>query len=159
MKLILAQSQDGFLATGPKDDMKWTGPVDKSVFKLVTLLGGLCLAGRRTAVLLPNLPGRTVFPLSRNPGMVSVGGHGRRTLTLDKAHRDFGENAWLIGGAEIAERALKAGYISQAVICTVPSVLGDGIPFEIVGDTLKRDFRSESMELAGITVTVWRRAS
>jgi dihydrofolate reductase len=118
-KLPLAVSDDGFLARGPKDDMKWTGATDKAVFRLLTLSGGELLAGRTTAEQMPPLPGRKLITLSRQHHL---------GITLAEAawvHRD----AWLIGGPAIAEEALRANLVDRMFLCRVPVSLGDGIPF------------------------------
>jgi dihydrofolate reductase len=125
-KLLLAVSADGFLARGPDDDMRWTGRDDKAVFRLLTLTGkGPVLVGRKTAELLPALPGRTVHAISRGP----------KGITLQEAswaHRD----AWLLGGPSVAREALEANLVELAVICQSPAVLGDGIPFKPLKDLL-----------------------
>lgn len=118
-KLLLGISADGFLAKGPDDDMKWTGPDDKGIFRVLTLAGGTVLAGRRTAELLPPLPGRKVVTISRQHHL---------GLTLQEAswaHR----SAWLIGGPETALAALRAGMVEQAFIVRSPNSIGGGIPF------------------------------
>jgi dihydrofolate reductase len=118
-RLLLAVSLDGFLARGPKDDMKWTCPTDKAIFRLLTLSGGNLLAGRATAEQLPNLGGRKVVVLSRQHC---------QGITLQEAawsNRD----AWLIGGPTVAEEALRLNLVERAFICNSAVSLGDGIPF------------------------------
>lgn len=118
MKLILAVSRDGFLASGPDDDMRWTGPADKYAFKLLTLSDGQpLLAGKRTAQMLPVLPGRDVIHLSRGTYM-----------TVETAGRVM-PDAWLIGGPTVAMEALRLGLVHRAFIHRVQHVLGEGIPF------------------------------
>jgi dihydrofolate reductase len=117
MKLILAVSRDGFLASGPSDDMRWTGPADKYAFRLLTLSDGEpLLAGRRTAEMLPPLPGRDVVRLDR------------ATLSVEQAGRIL-PHAWLIGGPTVALEALRLGLVRSAFIHRVQHVLGDGVPF------------------------------
>lgn len=116
MKLILAVSRDGFLASGPDDNMRWTGPADKYAFRLLTLSDGQpLLAGRTTAASLPLLPGRRVISLSRSGP------------SLEAAAIRFPE-AWLIGGPTVAEEALRLGLVNRVFLHHVQHVLGGGLP-------------------------------
>ncbi len=102
MRLIMAVSEDGFLARGHDDDMSWTVPLDKKLFRALTSVGGVLAAGRVTFELMPKKldGGRTLFSLSR------------RTCVLPGfALRHPG--AWLIGGPTIAAVALKDGHIDE----------------------------------------------
>lgn len=101
MRLLLAVSADGYLALGPEDDMKWTGPIDKAVFRLLTLSDG----------------NDTLYAGSRTFDPVTAAAHSDR-------------HSWLIGGAEVALEALRQGLIDRAFICISPAVLGSGIPFQ-----------------------------
>lgn len=115
MKLLLAVSGDGFLAKGPDDDMKWTGPEDKAVFKLLTQTSNKpLLAGSTTHKLLPDLKGRVVFPISRS------------YLTLDAAAVAY-KDSWLIGGQTVALAALEKGYLDEVVLCMNNAKLGEGV--------------------------------
>jgi dihydrofolate reductase len=104
LKLIMGVSADGFVARGPTDDMTWTGSTDKRVFRLLTSVGGVLGAGRRTFEQLPRLEGRTVVSLSRNG------------VTLNEFCRLY-PDAWLIGGQEVALEALRLNLVDQAFLC------------------------------------------
>ncbi len=104
LKLIMAVSADGFVARGPTDDMTWTGSTDKRVFRLLTSVGGVLGAGRRTFEQLPRLEGRTVVLLSRNG------------MALNDFCRLY-PDAWLIGGQEVALEALQLNLVDQAFLC------------------------------------------
>lgn len=104
LKLVMAVSADGFVARGPTDDMTWTGSTDKRVFRLLTSVGGILGAGRRTFEQLPKLEGRTVVPLSRN---------GMTLIEFASQYPD----AWLIGGQDIALDALRCGKLDQVFLC------------------------------------------
>lgn len=118
MRLIMAVSQDGYVARGPRDDMKWTPGVDKRLFKLLTSVGFAPLAaGRKTAELMPSLNGRPVIGISRNPQMGS--GH----VTLEEFYA-FNPNAWLIGGQDLARSAIKKNYVDQVFLCRNQIYLG-----------------------------------
>ena len=70
LKLVMAVSKDGFVSLGTNDDMLWTGPDDKRAFRLLTSVGGVLGAGRRTFEQLPRLKGRRVICLSTRKGFV-----------------------------------------------------------------------------------------
>lgn len=117
MKLLLAVSADGYLCRDEADDMKWTGPLDKFVFKVLTMSSAQpVFAGSVTYDMMPNLRARTMFRLSQR-----VGG-----LTLKDANFYY-PYGWLIGGPTVAELALKERYVERAFICRVPVTLGSGI--------------------------------
>ena len=103
MRLLMAVSADGFLARGPDDDMRWTGRLDKKVFRLLTGVGGVCGAGSTTYDLMETtLKGRTLFRLSRS-------GHDMGLRLFAEAH----PSAWLIGGPTIAVEAFQRGLIDE----------------------------------------------
>lgn len=105
MKLILGISKDGFLARCKDDDMSWLGTTDKMVFRLLTNIGGILYASKKTCALLPSsFSGRVCYPLST------------KEYTLEKAFKTT-PNAWLIGGPTLALEALKGGYVHEAILC------------------------------------------
>ena len=115
----MAVSRDGFVATGPEDPMHWTGPLDKAVFKLLTLCSRDPLAaGHPTASLLPPLAGRSVVPLSRDPSK------GVPLLSFARRHPD----AWLLGGQTVALEAVREGLLDELCLCHVPVLLLAGVP-------------------------------
>jgi dihydrofolate reductase len=124
LKLILACSADGFLASGPTDDMSWTGAEDKKIFRLLTTVGSrVCGVGRKTYDLMPDLKGRQLVCLSRLSG--------GSTLTLGQFAFRY-PTGWLIGGPELAQEALDSNLVGQVVMCTaVNSLLGGGVPDRI----------------------------
>jgi dihydrofolate reductase len=118
MKILMAVSSDGFLASGPDDNMRWTGVMDKAIFRLLTLSSGLpLLAGRKTAIMLPSLPGRVVIALSRS------------YLTLEKAEAAY-PGSWLIGGPTVALEALQLGLVTTVVLCRTQATLYRGVPVD-----------------------------
>lgn len=140
MKLLMAVSSDGFLASGPDDRMQWTGVTDKAIFRLLTLTGGgNVFAGRKTAENMPSLKGRTVHVLSK--GGLSL---------ADAAH----SGAWLIGGPTVAAAALEAGYITQAVLCRVPATLYKGVSVDVVTRRLP-DRPDHTIHLGDVEVMIF----
>jgi dihydrofolate reductase len=130
LRLILAVSQDGFLAKGPADDMRWTSKDDKRMFRALTSVGGVLGAGSRTFDQLPKLPGRRVIRLTSSPRAedAPVGRAGALEMTLGRfchAHPD----AWLIGGPTIAREALELGMVGEVFMCRqIGTYLGEGMP-------------------------------
>ena len=102
----MACSADGFLARGPDDDMTWTGPADKRVFRVLTGVGGMCAVGTRTWELMPSLEGRQVIPISQN---------GYTLARLWDEHPD----TWLLGGPTVARAALRLGLVSEFHLCRI----------------------------------------
>ena len=109
MKLIMAISGNGFIATGPDDDMSWTGPIDKAVFKLLTSTSDVLAVSAKTLEYMPNeLPGRgKLYALSTDP---------RRGIALEDFAAMF-PDAWLLGGQELAIHAMKNGFVDRAYLC------------------------------------------
>lgn len=101
LKLIMAVSSDGYLARGPDDDMRWTGKLDKTLFHLMTSVGGVCGTGSKTWSFMPTLPGRLLLRLTRSGTSV----------------REFSERypgAWLLGGPTVARGALEMDLVAEA---------------------------------------------
>jgi dihydrofolate reductase len=144
MRLLIAMSADGYVCKGPDDDMTWTGPVDKAIFRLLTLSDpGPLLAGRVTAEMLPRLPGRTVLPLSR------------KGLTLEAAHHAH-PNAWLIGGPNVAVEALSRGLVKSAYICRSPVSIYGGWSIDKIA-RLMPDKASHTIKFGDVHVLVFTR--
>lgn len=153
MRLLLAVSADGYLALGPEDDMKWTGPLDKAVFRLLTLSDeDVLLAGSTTFDQMPQLPGRTMLRLSREDRPYSK----HKRLDLDVAAQCH-PDAWLIGGPTIAEEALRRGLIDRAFICVSPTVLGSGMSFSPLDGLLPK--ASATIKVGDVKVLVFTRTA
>lgn len=155
LKLILAVSADGFLALGPTDDMKWTGPIDKGIFKLMTLveqsdLEPVILFGRRTFEQMPKLAGRQIDFISRS----GEGTFASRTLRI---MANIHPTAWLGGGADVALSALQEGLVGQAFIFhSSEAILGGGIPFGPIRALLPQAPLTRVKFPGGPTVEVFR---
>lgn len=117
LKLVMAVSQDGFVAKGPRDEMRWTGHLDKQIFKLLTVSHPVLLVGRQTFDVMPKLPGRRVVPLSRDAS---------RGLSLEEAVSRY-PGAWLGGGATVAELALRQELVDVTYLCRTSAMLGGGV--------------------------------
>ena len=109
MKLIMAVSGNGFVAKGPDDDMSWTGPTDKAVFKLLTSTSDVLAVSAKSLESMPEqLPGRgKLYGLSTD---------SRRGVSLEDFAAMF-PDAWLLGGQELALYAMKNGFVDKAYIC------------------------------------------
>lgn len=181
LKLIMAISKDGFVSLGPDDDMLWTGPDDKRAFRLLTSVGGVLGAGRRTFENLPRLKGRRVICLSTRRGFIeNVAAREARQLPFldgpipdDAAYEEMltlGQfayrypDAWLIGGQTVALEALSLGLVDQVFLCHAPIELHRSGLFdhrvaqlELITPRISSWSRQERLRLGGTTVEAWRR--
>lgn len=146
LKLVMAVSADGFVAKGPRDDMRWTGHLDKQLFKLLTVSHPVLLVGRKTFEVMPKLPWRRVVPLSRDPTL---------GVTLEQAVSLY-PGAWLGGGAEVAETALRAGLVETTYLCRVGARLGGGLPLAPIRALLSEHPRHVSVLDLGCSVEVFQ---
>lgn len=184
LKLVMAVSKDHFFALGANDPMDWTGREDKKVFKLLTSVGGVLGAGRRTFQLLPELKGRKVVCLSTRKGWVP-NAEAREVLDITKsgpsemvsetaayeATMSLGAfafahpGAWLIGGLAIAMEAFHIGLLDEVHLCRNEAILGPYIDptdrpiLDRLTPMLERDekWRKTSVAFTGVTVESWRR--
>lgn len=154
LNLVMAVSANGFLAKGPKDDMSWTGPEDKALFRLLTSQNTrLLLAGRRTADCMPSLlpdPNRTVMRISRKDGR-----------SLDAAVHAL-QGGWLLGGPDLAEQALAKRYVKQAILVHNPKAISCTDPQAYGVERLLKYLRDETLfmpasvgQIGELTVRCW----
>ncbi|ATS92226.1 dihydrofolate reductase [Xanthomonas phage Bosa] len=124
MRLLLASSIDGYLASGADDDMRWTGKTDKAIFRLLTMSNAtdVLLAGSTTFDQMPRLPNRSMVRITREPDAENLG----LGKSLGQAHLDH-PDGWLIGGPTLALAALRLGYVTRAFITVVPTELRGGM--------------------------------
>ncbi|QXN72350.1 dihydrofolate reductase [Rhodobacter phage RcSimone-Hastad] len=181
LKLVMAVSKDGFVSLGPDDDMLWTGPDDKRAFRLLTSVGGVLGAGRKTFEQLPRLKGRRVYCISTRRGYiqnaeareamqapfldgpVSDEAAYEQTLSLGQfAHQH--PNGWLIGGQTVALDALGIGLVDQVFLCHAPIELHRSTLFDprvaqrdLISHRISSWSRQERLKIGGTTVEVWRR--
>ena len=132
MRLIMAISGDGYLAKGPLDNMSWSGPTDKALFKLLTLSGPrTLLAGSGTYAILPRLHNRRIIQLTQNTR------NRPDAMTLGEAAAQFpGLAADLIGGPTIASAAIRAGLVHTAVFIHVKAEIQKGWPSMMLNNHL-----------------------
>jgi dihydrofolate reductase len=143
MRLLMAVSVDGFLCIGPDDDMTWTGPADKTLFRALTSVGGICAAGSATWRIMPRLEGRQLIPVSRS---------GYTLHRLEAEHPE----AWLIGGPTIAVAALRLGLVTEMHLSVVHSYrLGSGVSVRCLGDLSRPSMQTHFGE--DLTHRVYRR--
>lgn len=184
LKLVMASSLDGIVSLGPNDDMFWTGESDKKAFRLLTSVGGVLGAGRRTFENLPALRGRTVRCLShRRCKMVSspwavkpweVDGDAafdasysaHETLTLREFAQQFPQG-WLVGGQTVALEALKADLVNEVFMCRAPIDFRKDL-LSVMTTTFQRDYitpqlrsnyqwsRSDEFNVGDTRIEVWR---
>lgn len=124
MRLLMAASLDGYLCRDERDDMSWTGPADKALFRALTGVGRVCAAGRTTWNIMPKLEGRQLIPLSR--GCFDL-------ARLQALHPD----AWLLGGPTVARAAVLYGMVDEFHLVRSRRVrLGGGVPLSSVVSSL-----------------------
>lgn len=139
MKLIMAISEDGYVANGPEDDMLWTGSVDKAIFRLLTSTSNALAASSYSCYMIPNkLPGRgQLYSLSTDP---------RRGMPIEDFSLMF-PDAWLLGGQTLALYALKNGLVNQAYLSRVPDThiaTQAAIPDKLTSYFCKRAYKKGS---------------
>lgn len=163
MKLIMAISRNGYVARSADDDMSWTGPADKAVFKLLTSTHPVLAVSAKTLEYMPkSLPGRgKLYALSTDP---------RKGMSLEDMTR-FAPDAWLLGGQEIALYALKNGFVTKAYLCIADTDV-EPRP-EAIQDRLRPYFEGRRyvkgrgswwdqtlrVTIDGLMVEVWERGS
>lgn len=156
LKLVMAVSYDGFVARHPKDDMSWTDPQDKELFRSLTSVGGTCGVGRLTSEVMPkSLPGRRLVVLSNSPLFgISLG-------SFAFAY----PGAWLLGGQTIAMEALKVALVDEVHLIRNSVELGEGIADQIT--PFLHDMEGEGwyqaldtrMSFGSLDHEVWRRGT
>lgn len=151
LNLIMAVSADGFMAKGVQDDMSWTGPTDKKLFRLLTYLGPVKTlgAGSTTTAQMPFLRNRPIVSLSRAPGKA-------QELTLEQFAATY-PGAWLLGGPTVARKAFNKGLLHRVVLCRSKVALGDGIP-DCITPLLEGSQEWEKLaeiDFGDVTVEVW----
>lgn len=150
LKLILGVSKDGCLARSADDNMRWLGETDKSIFRILTAVGGKCVVSCRSYGQMPAmLPGRSIH-------LVSTKGR-----TLLQAANEF-DGGWLLGGPTLASVALDEKLLSEVHICR-----SSRYAFPTSDPGLRMDNLSNRLpglgfvcaiatKMQGVTVEAWR---
>lgn len=141
--VIMAMSDDGYFAIDSKDDMRWTGGIDKTIFKVLSFYGNsTILCGPKTFETLPlPLQGRRVIVVrSGDKSNMYFGSAGAfaKEIAFDQIPdriKDLSGSS-VVGGPKFALAAIEAGYIKQAYITVIPKRLKKGIGWEL-SDYLK----------------------
>lgn len=105
MRLVMGVSADGYVSRGPDDKMGWLGPDDKRVFRVLTGVDGLCAVSARTAELMPQLTGRDVVIVTREPS-------GKDEMKLEWLE-NLARPVWLLGGQTLALAAKALHLIDE----------------------------------------------
>ena len=112
-RIIMAVSADGYVAREENDKMLWLGETDKSIFRILTGVGGVIGASVKTKALMPEkLEGRSFRVLSRG-GPTLIDFYNYSTNKVDRAY-------WLIGGQILVMSALtyeRENLVSEVHIC------------------------------------------
>lgn len=148
LKLIMAVSADGYVCSGPHDDMKWTGRDDKAVFSLLTMVGGILGVGRTTRQTMPiMLPGRSLVTLSTRPEF---------GMELGAFAFKF-PGQWLIGGQTIAMEALSIGLVDDVFLVRNKVKLGGGVENQMAPLLSGRFEYCLAQTYGSVIVETWRR--
>ena len=106
MRIVMAVSKDGWMARRLDDNMRWLGPTDKAVFRILTGVGGYVAVGGNSRRCMPGrLIGRNLTVLSSK---------GPATLFDFYCRHPDG---WLVGGPRLALLALDLGYVDEVHLC------------------------------------------
>lgn len=129
LRAIMAVSKDGFFSRGPMDDMSWLGQTDKAVFRILTGVGGLCVASLHTCSLMPTTGGftgsymlgnRTIATVSRRGRGASIKGANGTTYMAWGTLQEFTRvhpGAWLLGGPALLTSAMAEDLVDELHLC------------------------------------------
>ena len=152
MKVLyyVACSLDGYIAT-PEGGVEWLDPFqgsdeDYGFADFYASMDALLMGSRTYEFALAHppwmSPDKQSWVFTRRDLPIA---HPSITLTSDEPRRIIEslrnrevENAWLMGGGQLAASFRADGLISQYVISVIPVLLGDGIPLFARGGHLKQ---------------------
>lgn len=153
LKAIMAVSADGFVCTGPFDDMKWTGAEDKAIFRGETM-GAIVGVGSTTAMYLPKLRGRTTIVLTREAeDELPLIADGAR-MTLGAFYQNVPEG-WLIGGQTVLLSAIRERFVDRIILSHVRTEVGGGLPDEITPELHRRGWTSRLFPQETLSLVTW----
>ena len=150
MKAIFVESENGYLAKGPKDDMMWTPSLDKKLFRLLSLaFGGIYVCSKHTYMLLPKKmlqDENRQFIVAEHAGINSL-------YHLNKAF----PNAVLLGGPTFLKAAYNAKVIDTFIVTTVDIRIRNNSRYEnpFIDVLLQADMLGE-VKFEGLTVRVYK---
>mgnify|MGYP003132917026 CR=1 FL=1 len=157
MNLVMAQSSDGYFATGLDDDMSWTGKKDKLAFKLLTSEGNTnLLCGLNTAYNMPELKNRRIWAVRSGDqaGWIAKDGFLINEITYKQINNKTFKGAKVIGGPKFAESVIKDGYIKYAYISIIDKKLKSGIGKNLSEYLTK--FQYTSINFDGLEIRKYR---
>lgn len=112
MKAVFVQSANGYLASGPTDDMLWTPSLDKKIFKLLCYaFGGVMVCSRHTYDLLP-------IKMKEDPNRTYIIAEGEGNNSLENLNKLY-PHAVLVGGPTFLKAAYNAKVIDEMIVTTV----------------------------------------
>lgn len=115
MKAIYVRSYNRVMATGPEDDMSWTGSLDKKLFRLLTTALKIVIVSKNCKDHLPKcmFDGVRLFKsVDRQTSLYSL-----------KDYNTLYPDAALIGGPRFIRAALDEGVIDTVIETTIMDVL------------------------------------
>lgn len=150
MKAIFVESQNGYLAKGPEDDMSWTPSLDKKLFRLLSCaFGGIYVCSRATYMLLPQKmkeDNRRRFIIAERAGINSL-------YYLNKRF----PNAVLLGGPTFLKAAYKMKVIDTFIVTTTENTIKNNSRYENPFiDILLQQEMIGSIEFPELTVRIYK---
>lgn len=161
LRAIMAVSADGFVCSGPDDNMRWTGKADKQLFREQTE-GCAIGAGTTTweAMRGLNLPGRTLVRITREPrDLASPDGPAEE---LEMTLGAFAENypdGWLIGGQTMLLSAIQDGFVDRVVLSHVTAELGEGVKDEVSSLLHSLGWTMRYFPMGDLKLVTWNRGA
>lgn len=138
MKAVFVESLNGYMAREAEDDMRWTPPIDKKLFRLVSsLYGGVCVCSKHTYNLLPKqmvYDTRRQFMIAEKIGPYSL-----------KRINEVTPGAILIGGPKFLQAAYEEGVIDTFIITTTKKPIRNNSRYEnpFIDELIKLDVQCE----------------
>lgn len=141
--LYIATSIDGYIAT-PDGGVEWLNEIpnptneDHDYKELLASIDTVLMGGKTYHEIIGfGIPwpykDKTSYVVSRRDSNVTPN-ENVHFITEDVIARiselksEIGKDIWLVGGGELTAMLLNANLIEEMQICTVPIILGNGIP-------------------------------
>ncbi|MFM7007370.1 MAG: dihydrofolate reductase [Flavobacteriales bacterium] len=127
--LSLIAALDAQNGIGKNNDLMWNLPADMQFFKSTTK-GHVVIMGRKNYDSIPEkyrpLAGRQNIVLSRQKDFQAPGClvYDSLTTCLENLVLDEGQKAFIIGGAQIYELALKSGLVNELFLTHIAKTYG-----------------------------------
>lgn len=143
ISLVMLQSLDGIISTGPDDNLKWGTKEDKKYFQQKAEEADCLIMGLSTFITLPAViykekkalvfsfnPKEQIEYVDKYPNLIFFSGTPKEGV---KELENIGvENALLMGGGSVNGQFVKSGLLDDIYITIAPKIFGKGV--KIFGD-------------------------